>query len=187
MNRDATARSDCAEPDPASPWVSLQGWGINITGQPVVPVPKSTLFELENISPCPITAHSAKESVVFFLTAPLDTERLLSGHLRAFSSSGWKFTALSACTYRGGVGSFLWHFSGHAPTRLCLSCTEGHTSGHNTPGEISSKKSRGAGHLPWPAGQVMDPDRAGNASLLLIPSRSGNTNSHGQQAKWGLL
>ena len=50
-------------------------------------------------------------------------EEPVSGHLTAFSSPGWTAPALSAYPHRRGVpslGSFLWPFSGCAPTDLCF-------------------------------------------------------------------
>ena len=78
---------------------------------------------------------------------------LLLGLLRAFSSPGWAAPALSACSRRGVVLSFVsffWPSFGEAGWLLCpcLSCSEDSTSGHGTPGDISP----GQDHLPWPAG-----------------------------------
>ena len=89
-------------------------------------------------------------------SSPLDTERLLSSHLGAFSSSDWTVPAHTACPHKRGVpclGSFVRHSSGHSPTGLCLSCPENSTSGCSTPGENTPTHSRGAGSPPstcWP-------------------------------------
>jgi len=78
---------------------SLQGWGIHHISEQPIPVPqhshckrlfsyiqsKSTLFKLETISLYSITTDPAEESAPFF---PSVIERLLSGHLAAFSSPG---------------------------------------------------------------------------------------------------
>jgi len=83
--------------------------------------PISPLFEI--ISPCPVKTNPAKESPLFLI----DTERPLSGLLRAFFSPGWTATALWACPHRGGVlpylGTFMWPPFGCAPGGH-LSCME---------------------------------------------------------------
>jgi len=81
----------------------------------------------------------------------LDTERLLSGLPRAFSSPRWTAPALSACPGRRGVPSlwsFLWPSSGSAQTGPHLSCTEDSTSGLTTPDEVSPAQHRGTGSPP---------------------------------------
>jgi len=85
----------------------------------------------------------SKESVPSFVTAPLEI-------LKATLRSSWSllFSRLhslsSQPSLEGGIpslGPFLWPSSGHAPTGLCLSCTEDSTSGcsaHSAEGQIPS-------------------------------------------------
>ena len=128
MYRDSTARSGCPEPYSASSLKSPgTGQSINhITGQPVSEphhphykrffpciLPKSTLFELETISPCSVTIDPA---VPFYPVDrridPLDTERPLPGHLTAFSSPGWTAPAVLKPVLKGEVFHSLDHFCG---------------------------------------------------------------------------
>ena len=78
--------------------------------------------------------------------SPLDTDRLLSGHLTAFSSSGCTAPALSACSHRRGVpslGSFLWLSSGCAPAGLCLFCVLLRTPHLDAVFQLRSQQCRG--------------------------------------------
>ena len=87
MNKDTTARSGCPSPDPACSCKSPEmGNPPHLWATRSVPhhhhckilVPfiqtKSTLFELETISPCSTTTDPAKKSVPFFPVDTLDTE-----------------------------------------------------------------------------------------------------------------
>jgi len=93
----------------------------------------------------------------FFLQSYLDSERQLSGHLRAFSSPGWTAPDLSACLCKQGVpslGSFLSLSSWCALTGPHLSCAEDFTFGHSTPGEASKCRVEEQDYLPQPAGHT---------------------------------
>jgi len=75
--------------------------------------------------------------------------------------------ALSLSSQGGflSLGSFLWPFSGRAPTAPYLTCTEGSTSGRSTPSETSQP--RGADPHPRAAGRAA-PDAA-HGTLVAHP------------------
>ena len=101
--------------------------------------------------PVPVLHHPYWKKLLRYIQAisPLDTDRPLLGHPIAFFSPCCTAPALSVCPHSGGVpfqGSFLWPFSGHAPTAPCPFCTE--DSPCSTAGEVSPVQSRGAGSHP---------------------------------------
>ena len=93
-----------------------------------------------------VLSDSAQESVPFFLTSPLDTDRLLSALPRAFPFPCCA-PQHSTCPHRElfhlSIRSFLWPSSGCAPTALCLSCAEHSPSERSTPGEVSQHRAEG--------------------------------------------
>ena len=65
-----------------------------------------------NISPCPVAIDSAKESVPFFLSSPLDSEKPLSGHLSLLFSRLNSPSSLSCPHSKSVVFHPLDHFCG---------------------------------------------------------------------------
>jgi len=107
-------------------------------------------LSLKPFSPCSITTDQAKESVPFFPVALLSMLRggyqvtvqpcLLQDEQPQLSQPALLREAFHV--------SFLWSFSGCAPTGLCPSCTDDSTSQHSTPGELSPAQSRGGRSPP---------------------------------------
>jgi len=141
-------RSGCPGPDPASTWQypEVDHPHLGCVFQCLTTLTLKYFSLISNLNllsislktfPLVLSLQSLLKSLPFLsCSSPLDIERLLSDHLRAFYSPSWTAPALLASPYRRGVpslGSFLLPCSGHTPTVLCLSCTESSTPNEASP------------------------------------------------------
>ena len=157
--RTPSTRLGCSKPHPTWPWTLpvMRHPQLRWATVPHHPYSKeflpninlNLLFQLEAITPCPVTKCPCKNPLSSFRCWKAGPFRhwkaaIRSPHSLLFSRmNNPNSLSLSSQEGRSIPLSFLWPSSGLAPIGLCPSCAEGSRAGYKTAGGVSAERSRG--------------------------------------------